>query len=59
MIYNAVFVSVYSKVNQSYMYIYPLFFGSFSYIGHYRAVSRVLCAIQEILRQQGDQTSPS
>ena len=36
---------VYSKVNQLYIYIYPLFFRFFSCIGHYR-VLRVPWAIQ-------------
>ena len=46
LIYNVVLVSAYSKVNQSYIYIYmyPLFFTFFSHIGHYRVLSRVLCA---------------
>ena len=37
---------MYSKVNQLYTYIYPLFFGFFSYIGHYRVLNRVPCTIQ-------------
>ena len=36
---------LYSKVNQLYVYIYPLFFRFFSHIGHYRVLSRVPCAI--------------
>ena len=40
---------VYSKVNRLYVYIYPLFFRFFSHIGHYRVLSRVPCAIQQVL----------
>ena len=40
---------LYSKVNQLYVYIYPLFLGFSSHLGHYRALSRVPCAIQQIL----------
>ena len=40
----------YSKVNQLYVYLYPLFPHSFfSHIGHYRVLSRVPCAILEVL----------
>ena len=37
---------LYSKVNQLYIYKYPLFFGFPSYLGHRRVMSRVPCAIQ-------------
>ena len=37
---------LYNKVNQLFVYIYPLFFGFPSHLGHYRAFSRVPCAIQ-------------
>ena len=37
---------LYSKVNQSYVYIYPLFFWFPSHLGHHRALSRIPCAIQ-------------
>ena len=40
---------VYSKVNQLYIYVYPLFFRFFSHIGHHRILSRVPCAIQQVL----------
>ena len=40
---------VYSKVIQLYIYIQPLFFRFFSHIGYYRILSRVPCAIQEVL----------
>ena len=42
---------VYSKVNQLYIYRYPvfLFLRFFSHIGHYRVLSRVPCAIQQVL----------
>ena len=40
---------VYSKVNQLCIYIYPLFFKLFSYIYHYRVLSRVPCGIQQVL----------
>ena len=39
----------YSKVNQLYVYIYPLFFAFPYHLGHNRALRRVLCAIQEVL----------
>ena len=45
MIYNGVLVLMYSKVNQLYTYIYPLFFRLLSHIVHYRVLSRVLCAM--------------
>ena len=40
---------VYQKVNQLCMYIYPLFFRFFSHICQNRALSRVFCAIQQVL----------
>ena len=40
---------VYSKVNQSYVYIHPLCFRFFSHAGHYRVLTRVRCAIQQLL----------
>ena len=40
---------VYNKVNQLYIYIYPLFFRFFSHIGHYTVLSRVPCAIHQVL----------
>ena len=40
---------LYSKVNQLYIYIHPLFFGFPSHLGHHRALSRVPCAIQQVL----------
>ena len=36
---------LYSKMNQLYIYIYPLFFGFPSHLSHHSALSRVLCAI--------------
>ena len=39
---------VYSKVNQLYVYTYPLFFRFFSHIDHYRKPSRVPCALQQV-----------
>ena len=38
-----------SKVNHFYTYLYSLFFRFFAHIGHYRVLSRVPCAIQQIL----------
>ena len=38
-----------AKVNQLYIYIYPLFFRFSSQVGHYRVLSRVPCAIQQVL----------
>ena len=40
---------LYSKMNQLCIYIYPLFFGLPSHLGHHRALSRIPCAIQYIL----------
>ena len=40
---------LYSKVNQLYVYIHPLFFGFPSHLGHHRALSRVPCATQQVL----------
>ena len=36
-------------MNQLYVYIYPLFFGFPSHLGHHRALSGVPCAIQQVL----------
>ena len=44
MSYNVVFL-LQSKGNQLYIYLYPFLFRLFSYIGHYRVLSRVPCAI--------------
>ena len=44
---------LYSKVNQVYIHIYPLFLRvDICNVGHYRAVSRVPCAIQQVLISQ-------
>ena len=40
---------LYSKVNQLYIYTYPLSFGFPSHLGHQRALSRDSCAIQQVL----------
>ena len=40
---------LYSEVNQLYVYIYPLFFGFPSHLGHHRALSRVPRALQQVL----------
>ena len=40
---------VYSKVDQLYTYIYPLFFRFFSHKGHFRVLSRIPCATQQVL----------
>ena len=40
---------LYSKVNQLYVYICPLFFGFPSHLGHQRALSRVPCVVQQVL----------
>ena len=40
---------LYSKVNQSYMYIHSLLFRYFSHRGCYRVLSRVLCAVLLLL----------
>ena len=49
LIYTVVLVSGYSKVNQLYIYRYPLFFRFFSSLSHYRVLSRVPCAIQKVI----------
>ena len=38
---------MYSKVNQLYVYRYPLFKRFFSHIGHYKVLSRVPCSMQQ------------
>ena len=40
---------LYSKVNHLYVYIYSLFFGLPSHLGHHKALSRVPSAIQLVL----------
>ena len=40
---------LYSIVNQLYVYIHPFFFGFPFHLGHHRALSRVPCAIQQVL----------
>ena len=40
---------LYGKLNHPYINIYPLFFGFPSHLGHDRALSRVPCAIQQVL----------
>ena len=40
---------LYSKVNQLYVYIYPLFLRFPSHLGHHRALSRVPCTRQQVL----------
>ena len=40
---------LYSVVNQLYVYLYPLLWGSPSYLGHHRALSRAPYAIQSVL----------
>ena len=37
-------------MNQPHIYMYPLFFGFPSHLGHHRALSRVPCALQSVLR---------
>ena len=39
----------YTAVKQLYVYIYPLFFGFPSHLGHHRALGKVPCALQQIL----------
>ena len=48
LIYNVVLVSAVQQ-SESVIYIYPLFFRFFSHIGDYRVLSRVPCAIQQVL----------
>ena len=42
-------LQVHSKVNQLYVYMYPLCFTFFSHIGHYRVLKRAPCAVQKVL----------
>ena len=53
---------LHSKVNQLYVYLYPLLFGFPSHLGHHRnhkALSRVPCAIWQVLIIQVKQLSIS
>ena len=43
------FFTRWSTRESAYIYIYPLFFKSFTHIGHYRVLSRVHCSIQKVL----------
>ena len=45
LLYNVMFL-LYSKVNWLHVYIYTLFFGFPSHLGHHRELSRVPCATQ-------------
>ena len=49
LIYNVVLVPMYSKVNPLYTYICPLSFRFYSYVGHYRLLSRLPCVVQWVL----------
>ena len=49
LLYNVWQFLLYSKVNQLYVFIYPLFFGFPSHLGHHRALSRVPCTTQSVL----------
>ena len=40
---------LYSKKNHPYVYIYPLFFGFPSHLGHHKGLSGVPCTIQPVL----------
>ena len=40
---------LYTKVNHLYIYICPLFLRFFSHVGYYRVLSRIPCAIQQVL----------
>ena len=40
---------MYSKVNPLYTYICPLSFRFYSYVGHYRLLSRLPCVVQWVL----------
>ena len=48
-LYNQLLCSQYRKVNQLHVYVQPLFFGFPPDLGHHRALSRVPCAIQQVL----------
>ena len=47
--FTIVLFLLYIKVNLPYVYIYPLFFGISSHLGHHIALSRVPCVIQQVL----------
>ena len=49
LIYNVVLVSAVQQSESAKLYIYPRFFRFFSHIGHYRVLSRVPCAIPQVL----------
>ena len=49
LIYNVALVSAVQQRESVYIYIYPLSFRFFSHIDHYRVLSRVSCAVQEVL----------
>ena len=44
---------LYSKVNQQCVYLYTIFFGFPSHLGRHRPLSRVPCAIQQVLIVHG------
>ena len=48
LIYSVVLVSA-VQPNQLYVYVYPLFFRFYSYIGHYRVLGRVPCVYSRFL----------
>ena len=45
---NSVVFQVYSKVIQLYIYKYLFFFNFFSYLGYYRILSSIPCALQQV-----------
>ena len=49
LLYSFFFKCRYSNVNQLYVYMYPLFFGFPYHLHHHRVLSRVPCAVQQIL----------
>ena len=49
LIYNVVLVSSIQQSDSVYIYIYMFFFTFFFFIGYFKILSRVPCAIQQVL----------
>ena len=49
LLYNVCQLLLHGKMNQPYIYIYPFLFGLASHSGHHSALSRVPCAIWQVI----------
>ena len=49
LLYNVVLVSMFNRMNQPYIYMYPLPFAVPFHLGHHSALRRVPCAMQYLL----------